>query len=60
MSSTTTGAATEARPAKDTPSKLPSAASMAERRARSLSPTVFCPSLEIEQCIERSQAGRIS
>lgn len=58
MSTTTIGTATEARPASDTPS--PAITSTAERRARTLAPTIFCPSTEVDECFERSQAGRTS
>jgi hypothetical protein len=32
----------------------------AERRARTLAPTVFCAPTKVDECIERAQAGRIS
>ena len=58
MSTTTIGTATEAGPASDTHS--PALASTAERRARTLAPTIFCPSTQVDECLERSQGGRAS
>lgn len=55
MSTTTIGTATEPRPTSDTPSAA--FATTAERRARTLAPTIFCPSAEVDECLERSQAG---
>ena len=60
MSSTTIGTVLEARPTGDSPSRATALTSTAERRARTLSPTVYCPSIEVEDCIERSQAGGLS
>lgn len=58
MSTTTSGVATTSHPGHDT--SLPGFASTAERRAGTLAPTVYCPSLEIEECIERSRARGVS
>ena len=60
MSTTTIGTAPEVRPAHDSPSGMAGLSQTAERRARTLAPTVFCASTEIDACIERAQAGRIS
>ena len=60
MSTTTIGAAPDARPANDSPTGMPGLSQTAERRARALAPTVFCASTEIDDCIERSQTRRVS
>jgi len=60
MNTTTIGTATEARPAKDTLSRAPGLSQTAERRARTLAPTVYCPATHVEECLERSHAGRLS
>ena len=60
MSTMTIGTAIETRPAKDSPSRLPSASQTAERRARTLAPTVYCPPTHVEECIEQSQIRGVS
>lgn len=60
MSTTTLGTALDARSASDNPSRNTALASTAERRARTLAPTVYCPAVEVDECIERSQARGVS
>jgi hypothetical protein len=40
--------------AHDATTQAGSSLSLAERRARALGPTVFCPPWKVEQCIERA------
>ena len=35
-------------------------ASLAERRARTLAPTIFCPASNVEQCIRQAAQSRTS
>ena len=60
MSTMTIGTVLEARSSSDNPSRTTALASTAERRARTLAPTVYCPAVEVEECIERSQARSVS
>ena len=60
MSTTTIGTVLEARYASDNPSRTTALSGTAERRARTLAPTIYCPAVEVEECIERSQAGSLS
>jgi hypothetical protein len=34
--------------------------SLAERRARTLAPTIFCPTSTVEQCIRQASQSRVS
>ncbi len=52
MSTGTLGAASPARP-KDVPPRV-QGVTTAERRVRALAPTVFCPSTDVEQCVQRA------
>jgi hypothetical protein len=44
----------QARPAKDAPSPPMNMTYTAERRVRALAPTVFCPSTDVDQCVQRA------